>query len=66
LRGGWSQGRWPGDSVGDEEEEVKRRKVLMCAGEGMVPEEGVEPTRPCGHRILSPARLPVPPLRENL
>jgi hypothetical protein len=27
----------------------------------MVPEEGVEPTRPCGHRILSPARLPVPP-----
>ncbi len=32
----------------------------------MVPEEGVEPTRPCGHRILSPARLPVPPLRELL
>ncbi len=29
----------------------------------MVPEEGVEPTRPCGHRILSPARLPVPPFR---
>jgi hypothetical protein len=28
----------------------------------LVPEEGVEPTRPCGHRILSPARLPVPPL----
>src|SRR5258708_6495961 len=27
----------------------------------LVPEEGVEPTRPCGHRILSPARLPVPP-----
>src|ERR1700723_2710164 len=31
----------------------------------MVPEEGVEPTRPCGHRILSPARLPVPPLRAS-
>ncbi len=31
----------------------------------MVPEEGVEPTRPCGHRILSPARLPVPPLRRR-
>src|ERR1700733_12410409 len=28
----------------------------------MVLEEGIEPTRPCGHRILSPARLPVPPL----
>jgi hypothetical protein len=22
---------------------------------------GVEPIRPCGHRILSPARLPIPP-----
>jgi hypothetical protein len=31
----------------------------------LVPEEGVEPTRPCGHRILSPARLPVPPLRRG-
>ncbi len=28
----------------------------------MVGEEGVEPSRPKGHRILSPARLPVPPL----
>ena len=26
---------------------------------------GVEPTRPCGHRILSPARLPIPPHRHN-
>ena len=24
----------------------------------VVPEEGVEPSRPCGHGILSPARLP--------
>jgi hypothetical protein len=28
-----------------------------------VPKVGIEPTRPEGHRILSPARLPVPPLR---
>jgi hypothetical protein len=28
-----------------------------------VPMEGIEPTRPRGHRILSPARLPVPPHR---
>jgi hypothetical protein len=28
---------------------------------GLVLVEGIEPTRPCGHRILSPARLPVPP-----
>ena len=28
-----------------------------------LPAEGIEPTRPCGHWILSPARLPVPPRR---
>src|ERR1043166_7407294 len=28
-----------------------------------LPAEGLEPTRPCGHWILSPARLPVPPRR---
>ena len=27
----------------------------------LVPRVGLEPTCPCGHRILSPARLPVPP-----
>ena len=30
----------------------------------LVPKVGIEPTRPCGHWILSPARLPVPPLRR--
>src|SRR2546425_5143559 len=29
-----------------------------------LPAEGLEPTRPCGHWILSPARLPVPPRRR--
>jgi hypothetical protein len=29
----------------------------------MVPGGGVEPPRPCGRRILSPLRLPVPPSR---
>lgn len=28
----------------------------------MVPEVGFEPTLPCGKRILSPSRLPIPPL----
>jgi hypothetical protein len=28
----------------------------------VVPENGVEPSRSCDHWILSPARLPVPPL----
>ncbi len=31
----------------------------------MVPEVGIEPTRPLGQRILSPPRLPVPPLRHR-
>jgi hypothetical protein len=31
-----------------------------------MPKVGIEPTRPEGHRILSPARLPVPPLRRCL
>ena len=30
---------------------------------GPLPTEGIEPTRPCGHWILSPARLPIPPRR---
>ena len=29
----------------------------------LVPEEGIEPTLHCWNRILSPARLPVPPFR---
>ena len=31
----------------------------------LVPEVGIEPTRPFGHGILSPARLPVSPLRRR-
>lgn len=31
-----------------------------------MPEEGVEPTHSCLYGILSPARLPVPPLRPEL
>ncbi len=27
----------------------------------MVGREGLEPSYPCGHGILSPARLPIPP-----
>src|SRR5690349_8004145 len=28
---------------------------------GMVPRAGIEPAWPCGRRILSPLRLPIPP-----
>ena len=31
----------------------------------MVGGEGIEPSRPCGHQILSLARLPVPPLAQS-
>ncbi len=31
----------------------------------MVPETGVEPARDCSHGILSPGRLPIPPLRHR-
>ena len=34
-------------------------------GRMLVPEVGIEPTRPYGHGILSPARLPVSPLRHG-
>ena len=31
-----------------------------------IPAAGVEPARPCGHWILSPARLPIPPRRHQV
>ena len=30
----------------------------------LVPKAGIEPARYCYHRILSPARLPIPPLKH--
>ena len=31
----------------------------------MVPGEGIEPSLPCGNRILNPARLPIPPSGQS-
>jgi hypothetical protein len=42
----------------------RARGRFLRMTEGLVPGIGIEPTRPCGHRILSPARLPVPPARH--
>ena len=42
---------------------LDRARCSTMAAPSNVPTEGVEPTRPCGHRILSPARLPIPPRR---
>jgi hypothetical protein len=46
---------------------ISRMRVTLTMGNyrGVVPGIGIEPTRPCGHRILSPARLPVPPARHG-
>jgi hypothetical protein len=40
------------------ERPVRRGDWAWDLSTQMVPEEGVEPSRPCGHGILSPARLP--------
>ena len=41
------------------EAELKARLHMQPRRNGkVVPEEGVEPTRPCDQRILSPPRLP--------
>ena len=41
-------------------------KPPQMRGSFVVPEVGLEPTPPGGDRILSPARLPIPPLRPAL
>jgi hypothetical protein len=43
-----------------------KRSIMETISKILVPGIGVEPTRPCGHRILSPARLPVPPARPRV
>src|SRR3981081_4607206 len=39
----------------------ERRKFGYHGGKRLVPLAGLEPARPCGHLILSQARLPIPP-----
>ena len=43
---------------------VVQAVTRTCALNKNLPAEGLEPTRPCGHWILSPARLPIPPRRQ--
>ena len=41
----------------------KPRRLIL--GFNLVLEAGLEPARPDGHRILSPACLPIPPLEQT-
>src|SRR6266853_6835002 len=48
---------------------IRRRSLRLRSGkisspENLVRKEGFEPPRPFGHKILSLARLPVPPLPQ--
>ena len=46
-----------GESVASQ---IRSRRLRGSVGEG-----GLEPPRPCGHRNLNPARLPIPPLARG-
>ncbi len=46
-------------------DQIKNPITHKSVGVLSIPAAGVEPARPCGHRILSPARLPIPPRRRN-
>ena len=43
----------------------KSHTALMGLYGGLMPEVGLEPTRAKAHWILSPARLPISPLRQK-
>lgn len=47
-----------------------RKKILFKIRENsvkkLVPKAGLEPARCCHRGILSPVRLPIPPLRQNM
>src|ERR1700692_2904162 len=56
------RGRWsPAGILNSTGEPQLLQKFKGCTLKILVPGEGIEPTRCHHHRILSPARLPVPP-----
>ena len=48
-----------GNSTYNKEKKTRSENLVF----NTIPAAGVEPARPCGHWILSPARLPIPPRR---
>ena len=49
-----------GNSTHNKEKKTRSENLVFIT----IPAAGVEPARPCGHWILSPARLPIPPRRH--
>ena len=49
-----------GNSTHNKEKKTRSENLVFIT----IPAAGVEPARPCGHWILSPARLPIPPRRQ--
>ena len=49
-----------GNSTYNKEKKTRSENLVF----NTIPAAGVEPARPCGHWILSPARLPIPPRRH--
>lgn len=66
TRGGRQRHAGSGDEVRPRTAYVRQANSFAQDGDSsmatLVRKEGVEPPRPFGHRILSPARLPIPPL----
>ena len=50
-----------GNSTHNKEKKTRSENLVF----NTIPAAGVEPARPCGHWILSPARLPIPPRRHK-
>ena len=51
-----------GNSTYNREKKTRSENLVFI----IIPAAGVEPARPCGHWILSPARLPIPPRRQSI
>ena len=42
----------------------EKTSTKQTSRQGLIPDPGVEPGRPCGQWILNPSRLPIPPIRR--
>ena len=51
-----------GNSTYNKEKKTRLENLVF----NTIPAAGVEPARPNGHWILSPARLPIPPRRQSI